>query len=77
MKMKKLLFSILLFLSITSTVDGQEMYSYSIDNPSDELLKKSDSGLLSKQQAIFDIASLVFSIGEIHPDRFFACELSC
>lgn len=74
MKMKKLLFSILLFLSITSTVDGQEMYSYSIDNPSDELLKKSDSGLLSKQQAIFDIASLVFSIGEIHPDMFSVCK---
>ena len=40
------------------------------DNPDPELLKIASSGLLSKQQAAFDIDALLYGISQVHPDIF-------
>ncbi len=43
------------------------------ENPSPELRKISPSGMLSREQAIFDIDALVYAISEVHPDMFSQC----
>lgn len=43
------------------------------ENPSQEMLRKAPSGLLSREQAEFDIRALVYAISEIHPGMYSAC----
>ena len=44
-----------------------------LEEPSPELLKLPASGLLTKQQASFDIDALVYTISQVHPDMFATC----
>lgn len=44
-----------------------------LEEPSPEMLKLPSSGLLSKQQASFDIDALVYTISQVHPDMFATC----
>ena len=43
------------------------------ENPEPRLLKRSPSGLLSREQAEFDIRALVYGLSEVHPDIFSVC----
>lgn len=43
------------------------------ENPSPELRNVSPSGLLSREQALFDIDALVYGISDVHPDMFSEC----
>lgn len=44
-----------------------------LEEPSQEMLKRPASGLLSKKQAQFDIDALVYTLSEVHPNMFAAC----
>lgn len=44
---------------------------YTTPNP--KLLTKSPSGLLSREQAEFDIRALIYTIDQVHPDIFSVC----
>lgn len=44
-----------------------------IENPDPDLLKISASGKLSREQAIFDIDALIYTINQVHPDIFSVC----
>ena len=44
------------------------------EDPNPELLKRTTNGLLSREQAEFDIDALVYTISEIHPDMFSVCK---
>lgn len=44
-----------------------------LEEPSPEMLKLPASGLLTKQQASFDIDALVYTISQVHPDMFATC----
>lgn len=43
------------------------------ENPDPRLLKRAKSGMLSREQAIFDINALVYGLSEVHPDMFSVC----
>lgn len=43
------------------------------EQPSPEMRKIASSGLLSREQAEFDIRALVYSLNEIHPDIYSRC----
>jgi len=43
------------------------------ENPSPAIKKTAPSGLLSREQAEFDINALVYALSEIHPDMFSMC----
>ncbi len=44
------------------------------ENPDPRLLKKAPNGLLTRQQAEFDIRAMVYGISEVHPDMFSVCK---
>lgn len=44
------------------------------ENPNPALLKTASSGILSRQQAIFDIDALIYAISQVHPDIFSVCK---
>ncbi|MDE5786377.1 MAG: hypothetical protein K2H98_07585 [Duncaniella sp.] len=44
-----------------------------LENPDPDLLKISPSGKLSREQAIFDIDALIYTISQVHPDIFSVC----
>lgn len=44
-----------------------------LEEPSPEMLKLPASGLMTKQQASFDIDALVYTISQVHPDMFATC----
>jgi len=44
-----------------------------LEEPSQDLLKRSTNGMLSKKQAQFDIDALIYTLGEVHPDMFSVC----
>lgn len=43
------------------------------ENPDPKLLETSASGMLSREQALFDIDALIFAISQVHPDIFSVC----
>lgn len=43
------------------------------ENPNPKLLEISPSGLLSKEQAQFDIDALIYTLSQVHPDIFSIC----
>ncbi|MBD5265401.1 MAG: hypothetical protein HDS44_00340 [Bacteroides sp.] len=43
------------------------------ENPNPELLKIACSGNLTKEQAIFDIDALIYTLSQVHPDIFSVC----
>ena len=43
------------------------------EDPNPLLLKRASSGLLSKEQADFDIRALIYAVSEIHPSMFSVC----
>ena len=43
------------------------------EHPDPRLLKKSPSGMLSREQAEFDINALVYTLSEVHPNIFSVC----
>lgn len=48
---------------------SENIYEY----PNPALLKRAPSGLLSREQAEFDINALVYGLSEVHPDIFSVC----
>lgn len=46
------------------------------DNPHPELLEIAPSGRLSRNQAIFDLMALIYTINEVHPAMFSECSQS-
>lgn len=44
------------------------------ENPNPRFLKMAPNGLLSRQQAEFDIRAMVYGISEVHPDMFSVCK---
>ncbi len=44
------------------------------ENPNPELLKVANSGMLSKEQAEFDIDALIYGLSQVHPDIFSVCK---
>lgn len=44
-----------------------------LENPDENALKPSPTGRLSRRQAQFDIAALIYTISEVHPDMFATC----
>lgn len=45
------------------------------ENPNPRLRKRAKSGMLSREQAIFDINALIYGLSEVHPDMFSVCRL--
>lgn len=45
-----------------------------LEEPSQEILKRSVNGQLSKAQAQFDIDALFYTLGEVHPNLFSVCK---
>lgn len=43
------------------------------EEPDSDLTRVSSSGLLSREQAAFDIKALIYNLNEIHPDIFSVC----
>lgn len=43
------------------------------EHPDPRLLKRSPSGMLSREQAKFDINALIYVLSEVHPDIFSVC----
>lgn len=43
------------------------------ENPNPRLRKRAKSGMLSREQAIFDINALIYGLSEVHPDMFSVC----
>lgn len=43
------------------------------DNPHPAMMEVAPSGRLSREQAIFDLMALIYSINEVHPDMFAGC----
>lgn len=43
------------------------------DDPNPQLLKISTSGLMSREQAEFDINALIYNLNQVHPDIFSVC----
>lgn len=48
--------------------------SNALDNPNPKLLKISPSGLMSREQAEFDINALIYNLNQVHPDIFSVCD---
>ena len=44
------------------------------DNPNPSLMQLSSSGLLSREQAEFDIRALTYTLDQVHPDIFSTCD---
>lgn len=44
-----------------------------LEEPSQDMLKRTAGGLLSKEQAHFDIDALIYTLGEVHPNMFSVC----
>lgn len=43
------------------------------EHPDPRLLKRSPSGMLSREQAKFDINALIYGLSEVHPNIFSVC----
>lgn len=54
---------------ISVTRISENIYEY----PNPELLQRSPNGLLSRNQAAFDLNALIYGLSEIHPDPFSVC----
>lgn len=48
---------------------SENIYEY----PDPRLLKRAKSGMLSREQAEFDLNALVYGLSEVHPDMFSVC----
>lgn len=74
--MKKFTFSSI-FISLACFVSLSQNKAAQSDNifvnPNPALIKVADSGKLTKEQAVFDIDALIYSISEVHPDMFHVC----
>lgn len=44
------------------------------ENPNPELLKIAGSGNLTREQAVFDIDALIYTLSQVHPDIFSVCK---
>lgn len=47
-----------------------------LEEPSQDILKRSANGLISKKQALFDIDALIYTLSEVHPNMFSICTQS-
>lgn len=44
-----------------------------LENPDPRLLKRAESGMLTAEQAAFDIDALIYALSQVHPDMFSVC----
>lgn len=44
------------------------------ENPDPNLLKAAESGKLTKEQAVFEIDALIYTLSQVHPDIFSVCK---
>ena len=56
-----------------STVRATRISGNVFEHPDPKLLLRSESGLLSKEQAQFDINAMVYGLSQVHPDMFSVC----
>lgn len=66
-------FDILTAAGDTARVRVTRTAANPFENPDPQFKTVSPSGMLSREQAGFDIKALVYSLGEIHPDLFSVC----
>ena len=52
------------------TTETESVVSSPFDNPSKELTTVAPSGLLSREQALFDISALLYTLSEVHPNMY-------
>lgn len=66
-------FDIITAAGDTSHVRVHRVPSNPYENPDPELLKVAPSGMLSREQAEFDIDALVYTLSQVHPNIFAEC----
>lgn len=66
-------FNIITAKGDTASVRVVRLAANPFENPSPELRQIAPSGLLSREQAAFDIEAMFYAISEVHPDIYSVC----
>ena len=66
-------FNIITAKGDTAAVRVVRVAANPFENPSPEMRRVSPSGLLSREQATFDIEAMFYALSEVHPDIYSVC----